>query len=282
MKKQFVIFLDHDGVTIDMGSRFLQDGKRNGFNLYSLGLLEHLQSNYDVKFVCSSRAHAKTTLIEQQKHLKPSGIDLVHVEPNFRTPYAAQGYDERLNTYLEKIGEYHRELYRDHYGFPSNPDPDVDYRYSRGRCILQWLLDNDYDPLSDDYLIIDDESDMFPLPPARFVHVKDGEQLGGFTFKYYRIVRRILETRGWYNIELPATGEIGYDSITEGIYITDTNVQGSTSPSPLRLVSVAYGTRGVTVIDDSFGNIGKYTFDLRDFMSVNRMLLKLNPDFTIS
>lgn len=161
MSKPAIVFLDYDGVIIDAGSRIVE-GSRQGINRTSLKLIEHLQRQFGFLVVCSSRAHAKRTWEEQWKPL--------------------ERYDSTLKFYQD---DTHPMSWRT---APSRStckkSGDTNHEY-RGWYIHDWLLQHGYNPETDPYIVIDDDSDYYPICASRFVHVPNGEHLGGFGFKHY-------------------------------------------------------------------------------------------------
>ena len=68
---------------------------------------------------------------------------------------------------------------------------DATYDY-RGWFIYEWLVEHGYDPETDPYIVVDDDTDYYPLDTKRFIHVDHGEHRGGFTFKHYIATRSVL------------------------------------------------------------------------------------------
>lgn len=167
MSKAPILFLDYDGVIIDAGSRIVE-GHRQGINRTSLKLIEHLQNQFGFLVVCSSRAHAKRTWEEQWAPLAK--------------------YDSTLKFYQDDTRDMSWRTAPSRSTCKKSGDTTHEYR---GWYIHDWLLQHGYNPETDPYVVIDDDSDYYPICSSRFVHVENGEHLGGFTFKHYIEARAI-------------------------------------------------------------------------------------------
>lgn len=173
MKKSTIVFLDYDGVIIDAGSRIVE-GSRQGFNRVSLKLIERLQEQFGFLVVCSSRAHAKTTWEEQWAPLAK--------------------YDSTLKFYQDDTRPMSWRTWPSRKVCKSKPDKTYDYR---GWFVYEWLLEHGYDPESDNYIMLDDDSDYYPICESRFVQVINGEHYGGFGFKHFLDLReKLIELQG--------------------------------------------------------------------------------------
>lgn len=153
-----IIFLDYDGVICHVMVRLIEnklsgDFSNRGHDPRVIGLLELLQrNNPDLLYVCSSRAHRKDTKHEQEAVFKELGFNLV--------------------------------FHDDHKTLPAKSP-----LANRGLEVKNWL---DAHPEVTDYLMIDDSIDYPPIPDDKFLHIPNGEMMGGLTMHYFQEIEKRL------------------------------------------------------------------------------------------
>lgn len=186
-----IVFLDYDGVICHFMVRYSLRGKATGrvkgFDQHIMQALQRFQEITGVVFVCSSRAHRAKTYQEQIKPWIDHNAE-VHFHKDWCTPYMTR-YD---HTVLDAIPDALYEALASGYPFvPTVRDWSAVSKY-RGWCIREWLEDHpEIGP--NDYVVIDDESDMFPIPRDRFLHIQDGELGGGMGMRHLVELAKMLD-----------------------------------------------------------------------------------------
>lgn len=170
-----IVFLDFDGV-VRSGFSDLANG-RNKIDPSIASVLFELQKELNLTFVCSSRAWAQSSKLDQEQPWIDIGFPLVFHE-DWRTPYESD-YTEEDYEEMKLLGSLPDDpIYDSMISRVRNYYPDKTLweciRGWRGFCIQSWL-DNHPDIGPDDYVVLDDETDMYPLPRRNFIHVENGE-----------------------------------------------------------------------------------------------------------
>lgn len=177
-----IVFLDYDGVLCHMFASWVQEDDiewdDNRFDPMILKALAKAQREIGFKFVCCSRAHGESTKEVQEARFKSFGVDL-EFHDDFRTPY---GHSLTMEMY--DAGELftHSSLdptkgYED---YLSTGSPSEWVSKFRGFEILDWLHRHP-EITRDNYVILEDERDMYPLDRNNLILIKDGEMCSGFT-----------------------------------------------------------------------------------------------------
>lgn len=274
--KPFIVFLDYDGVIADMGSRIVAGAntpRHQQFNLVSIGLLKDLQKRYGFLIVCSSRAHAKRTLEEQIDHY-PIDMEPFKFHEDYRTSGSLIDGECRMDEYLANTSNYKLEILSGVYG-PRSLNSE-----NRGWYILDWLERNGYDPDAGNYMVIDDSTDMFPIPGQSFLHIQEGELLGGFQAKHYIymleylkgmvLLNHLYDTRSYSKVEID-------NELPQGVHVTMPKY-GVDSVGAMRIVRFRDGA--VTVIHSWNGltKQDRFNFTIHDFFKVNYLISPSDPE----
>lgn len=194
MGKERIVFLDYDGVVRHRFSDLLYNTKEfyeiPAFDVNIVKVLAKLQERLSFKFVCSSRAWAESDRETQEAKFRYHGVNL-EFHRDFRTPYGTDfTVEEYLNgEHLPYASEDPWEGWEGYYDAYKDTTLDemalrsglVDR--NRGFCILSWLRKHPEIGI-DDFMVIDDESDIFPIRRKNFIHVQQGESRGGFGWEY--------------------------------------------------------------------------------------------------
>lgn len=205
-----IVFLDYDGVVRHLFSDLVNDpGDRFGrphHDLTIVKVLKALQDEFGFLFVCSSRAHAESSHEEQEAVFLKLGVHLRFHE-DFRTPYMT---DCTLDEFLAgELFEYSSKLpYSGHVAAWTNSLTDdkdklkerLINRY-RGFCVFSWLRKHP-EVTKEDFLVIDDESDFFPIDRDNCIYVVNGELEGGFSYNHYKQMREFFLRKEPFPIQL--------------------------------------------------------------------------------
>lgn len=194
MDKERIVFLDYDGVVRHRFSDLLYTDKEfyeiPAFDINIVKILVKLQERLNFKFVCSSRAWAESDRESQEAKFRYHGVNL-EFHKDFRTPYMTDfTVEEYLNgEHLIYASKDPWEDWGEQYEVFKGNDVDEKTLRSeliernRGFCILSWLREHPEVGI-DDFMVIDDESDIFPIRRKNFIHVQQGESRGGFGWEH--------------------------------------------------------------------------------------------------
>lgn len=177
-----IVFLDYDGVLCHIFASWTQedeiDWDDNAFDIMILKALAKAQREIGFKFVCCSRAHGESTKEDQEARFKAFGVDL-EFHDDFRTPCR-----HSLTMAMYDNGELFTHSSSDptvgHEDYLSKGTPSEWLSKYRGFEILDWLQRHP-EITRDNYVILDDEGDMYPLDRNNLILIKDGEMRSGFT-----------------------------------------------------------------------------------------------------
>lgn len=188
--RQRIVFLDYDGVVRSWYSDLVYGWATIDPSIAYV--LHMLQDVLGLTYVCSSRAWGEDSREAQEMIWAQTGWPLKFHE-DFCTEYHGEYTRERWDSgefdamcCPEGLVEYHRR-----FDFLRERDPERDVwyqiQYWRGFSVLKWLEAHP-EITNNDWLVIDDESDMYPLPLRNFVHVVNGEQTKGLGWEHLRYI----------------------------------------------------------------------------------------------
>lgn len=184
-----LIYLDYDGVLVNSLSIAMakQIAKLDGQPIprgtdsavYDINVVRALfllqVKNQNLRYVCSSVAHAKATKDEQEATFKELGFPLIFHE-NHKT--------KRL------LHEDVEQLKRKH---PTYSFGETTTNRFRGMEIFQHLTEIGVSPKSTDYVMLDDDLDYLPLPKENFLRCKGGMLGNGLNITNLMMLKKILE-----------------------------------------------------------------------------------------
>lgn len=189
-----IVFLDYDGVLCHRLIAWLDRSEgyfNQGHDKTVIRTLARLQRDIGFKFVSCSRAHTEPTRKEQEAVFYKYGHHLDfhadHAVP-YKTDITESQYQE---IYLPRVGDP-----LDYYDSPhyTEPIPWERLVWHRGFNIQSWL--NAHPEIgSSDYLVLDDSSDMYPLPKENHILIRDGEMTGGLNMHQVLAIYKFFGVR---------------------------------------------------------------------------------------
>lgn len=189
LKHEAVIFLDIDGVLTHNSFRGMCQDLNKPFDLVDpskLWLMSKIQKEYPyVRFVISSSWRIGATKEKIEKVFRDSGFEL-----KLHDRWCTSSFSKATEEMYLKWKNY-KDSFLSPEHLSTTGSPKVDF-YSeeiqktlsnRGWEIVDWLTKQPKDTITL-YISIDDDADFEPI--TSYIHVKDGEMLGGFHVKHYQ------------------------------------------------------------------------------------------------
>lgn len=196
MSDQRIIFLDYDGVICHQMSRYTIPESEDIYSgeyldITKLRALKRIQELTGALFVTCSAAHTRESKEEQERIIASYGVNLEFHE-DWAVP-RGQFPSQALHDQIVAGPRYALRFEQ----FPDMADaPWATVSIQRGMHILEWLH-NHPEIRPENFLILDDSSDMYPIPQWNHVWVKYGEHKGGFDFDHCLEIFRKFGVDQW-------------------------------------------------------------------------------------
>lgn len=192
-----ILFLDYDGVLCHRLIGWLDKSPtywNQGHDKTIIRALARIQEDIGIKYVTCSRAHTESSKKEQEAVFHKYGHHL-DFHDDYRTPYST---DYRKEDYQGLVDGFvtPSAYYKEYWGDTWDKEDTWDtVNGHRGMSIASWLRHHpEIGP--NDYLVIDDERDMWPIPKENFIHVVQGEMRGGLN------IEQIVEIYKFFGVEM--------------------------------------------------------------------------------